>query len=291
MPAKRGKIPQDDRGLRDDLVRLVAQFALITLGGSIIGLVFHQLEAQQKADAERAKIERQEFDQLHNDLNKLIDQRIVAMYRIMSRLDGGDYAGALALKHSGYDQAVAEWNGDFYRFERGLKALKACHNPDHASSGQCASHGCIVDLYYAKSDELRLQHAYVPRPVSVHFALFDASQDFIKLFNSDWTNCLDVKQRLIERAKQSCADASANSMDQGGLSEFAKCVAKVNQTQARVTDCDVERTKLKNSFALYHQDIVLANRLWADLAIWMGQIGQSYPQHSRALAPSQKVSY
>lgn len=150
------------RPFKYELAKLIAQLVVITLGGTAISYVFQSLGEERDTRAQQAAFERQNFLDLHRDLNGLIADRVIVMDRVKARLSSGDFAAALSLKRADYDKAVAAWNQNVDRLLRSLKKLGACRPAQPIAPDQCngstpaPTKDCVIDYYYDISwDEKR----------------------------------------------------------------------------------------------------------------------------------------
>jgi hypothetical protein len=195
-----------------------------SLGGTAISYVFQSLGEERDARAQQAAFERQNFLDLHRDLNGLIADRVIVMDRVKARLSSGDFAAALSLKRADYDKAVAAWNQNVDRLLRSLKKLGACRPAQPIATDECngstpaPTKDCVIDYYYDISwdEERRDKNGSVCKPRSVHFAFKNAGHKLGELLNSDWSDCLELTQSLIDREKAVCRDQPLSAYTKEG---------------------------------------------------------------------------
>jgi hypothetical protein len=284
---------KDQHPLKSELAKLIAQLIVITLGGTAISYVFQTLGEERDARAQQAAFERQNFLDLHRDLNRLIADRVIVMDRVKARLASGDYVGALELRRGDYDKAVAAWNQNVDRLMRMLKAVNACRPADTHFSEGCSdsisppSQDCIVYLYYDRPwDEARIdKDGTVCKPRSVHFAFRNAANRMGQLLNSDWADCLQLTQTLINREKEECSKRPLTEYSREALAEVTGCLDKVKaMRKSGLEICDDKADYELNSQLT--TDLQYVRTRWAALDEWLTQIEQKFGPGNPANQPA-----
>jgi hypothetical protein len=269
--------------LRTEFVRLFPHLFVLTLGGAIVSAVFQYFGQIRDERAQQAIFEKQSFLELHRDLNALIANRVIVMDRAKARLSSGDYAGALLLKRADYDQAVAAWNQNVDRLLRSLKKVAACRPAQPVEADPCnqgvaaPAQDCIIDYYYdIPWDQKRRDSAgHVCNPRSVHFALKNAGYKLTELFNSNWSDCLELNQALIDRVKEDCRRQPLDDFSQQKFDEIARCLDKVKDMRAS----GLKTCNSKTGYQLNTEltaDLEYVRTRWAALDEWLTQMEQKF---------------
>lgn len=278
-----GETDDAEHSLGTEVKRLFPQLFVLTLGGAIVSAVFQYFGQIRDEHAQQAAFEKQNFLELHRDLNTLIANRVIVMDRVKARLASGDYAGALLLKRADYDQAVAAWNQNVDRLLRSLKKVAACRAAQPVKEDPCNKdvippvQDCVIDYYYdiPWDQKRRDSSGQVCNPRSIHFALKNAGYKLTELFNSNWSDCLELNQALIDRVKDDCRRQPIDDYSQAKFDEIARCLDKVKDMRAS----GVKTCNSKSGYELNTQltaDLEYARTRWAALDEWLTQIEQKF---------------
>jgi hypothetical protein len=281
--ADSGDSGSEQTSLKTEFIKLLPQLLMITLGGAIVSAVFQYFGQIRDERAQQAAFEKQNFLALHRDISTLIANRVIVMDRVKARLASGDYAGALLLKRTDYDQAVAAWNQNIDRLLRALKKVAVCRPsqsalPDGCTAGTAApKQDCLIDYYYdiGWDEKRRDTSGEVCRPRSVHFALKNAGYKLTALFSSDWSDCLELNQALIDRVKEECRKQPLDGYSQAKFDDIIHCLDKVKDMRAS----GVKTCNAKAGYELNTQltaDLEYARTRWAALDEWLTQIEQKF---------------
>ncbi|MGH6792309.1 MAG: hypothetical protein ACRECF_06185 [Methyloceanibacter sp.] len=282
---------KDNPPLRNEVLKLLAQLLVITLGGAAITFIFQYLGEKRDERTQQASFERQNFLDLHRDLNLLIADRVIVTDCVKARLASGDYAGALELRRSEYDRAVAAWNQNVDRLLRALVKLNACQPAKVTLWKGCNEtlpspvNDCVINYYYdIPWDEKRIDKSgNVCSPRSVHFAFRNASRKLGELLNSDWADCLQLTQALVNREKEDCSAKPLAEYNKEAIAEIASCIDKVKE----VKKSGLEICNSKEGYRLNSQladDLKYVRGRWTALDDWLRQIEQKFGPKTPATA-------
>jgi len=269
--------------VRDELTRLVPQLLVLTIGGAIVSAAFQYFGQIRDQRAQQAAFEKQNFLELHRDLNALIANRVIVMDRLKARLSGGDYAGALLLKRTDYDNAVAAWNQNVDRLLRALKKVNSCRPAQRISVEACSddveapAEDCLIDYYYdiPWDQKRRDSTGHVCNPRSVHFAFKNAGHKLSALLDSNWSDCLELTQALIDRVKEDCRKQPLEDYSQEKFDDITRCLDKVKDMRASGLKTCSSKTGYKLNTELT-ADLQYVRSRWAALDEWLTEIEQKF---------------
>lgn len=272
-----------DRSLLGGLAKLFPQFLVLTIGGALVSAMFQFFGQIRDEKAQRANFEKQSFLELRKDLDQLIADRVIVMDRVKARLSSGDYGGALALKRTDYDKAVAAWNQNVDRLLRSLKRLNECRAAEPRKLEDCddkvplPAKDCIIDYYYdiPWDEQRRDKTGQVCRPRSVHFAFKNAGYRLSELFNSDWSDCLELTQSLVARAKKECSKQPLPAYNKSSIDEITHCLDNVKEVRrSELEICNAEKDAVLNSQLA--ADLLYVRERWGALDEWLNEIERHY---------------
>jgi hypothetical protein len=119
-------------------------------------------------------------------------------------------------------------------------------------------------------------------------AFKNAGYKLTELLDSDWADCLELTQALIERVKEECRKQSLDDYSQEKFDEIARCLDKVKEMRAS----GLKTCNTKDGYKLNSEltdDLEYVRMRWAALDGWLTEIKQKFSANPEA-RPEQKTA-